>query len=78
MLCQQMIRTTAKRSSNIMTRPIIMKRSVHFKDGVYENIPFKVKGRKTPYALSHFGFFAVGFAIPFVACYVQLKKSGSF
>nr|6T0B_h Chain h, Cytochrome c oxidase polypeptide VIII, mitochondrial [Saccharomyces cerevisiae S288C]6T0B_u Chain u, Cytochrome c oxidase polypeptide VIII, mitochondrial [Saccharomyces cerevisiae S288C]6T15_h Chain h, Cytochrome c oxidase polypeptide VIII, mitochondrial [Saccharomyces cerevisiae S288C]6YMX_h Chain h, Cytochrome c oxidase subunit 8, mitochondrial [Saccharomyces cerevisiae S288C]6YMY_h Chain h, Cytochrome c oxidase subunit 8, mitochondrial [Saccharomyces cerevisiae S288C]8DH6_h Chai len=51
---------------------------VHFKDGVYENIPFKVKGRKTPYALSHFGFFAIGFAVPFVACYVQLKKSGAF
>lgn len=49
---------------------------VHFKEGVYENIPFKVHNRRIPYAVLHFSFFGLAFAIPWVACYVQLKRSG--
>ncbi|CCH44806.1 Cytochrome c oxidase polypeptide VIII,mitochondrial [Wickerhamomyces ciferrii] len=51
--------------------------AVHFEEGVYTNIPFKVHNRKIPYAIVHFSFFGLGFAIPFVAVYVQLKRSGS-
>lgn len=49
----------------------------HFKEGVYENIPFKVHNRKVPFAVLHFGFFGLAAAIPFVAVFVQLKRSGS-
>jgi cytochrome c oxidase subunit 7c len=54
-----------------------VKNQVHFKEGVYNNIPFKVHNRKIPYGLVHFSFFGLAFAIPFVAVYVQLKRSGS-
>ncbi|CCE61892.1 hypothetical protein TPHA_0B02200 [Tetrapisispora phaffii CBS 4417] len=54
-----------------------LKSNVHFKDGVYTNLPFKVKDRKTPYALTHFAFFGLGFAVPFLITYAQLKKSGT-
>ncbi|CCD27122.1 cytochrome c oxidase subunit VIII NDAI_0J02300 [Naumovozyma dairenensis CBS 421] len=53
------------------------KNLVHFKDGVYNNIPFKVHNRKIPFAVVHFGFFGVGFLVPFITCYVQMKKSGT-
>ncbi|CAH2447801.1 Cytochrome c oxidase subunit 8 [Komagataella phaffii CBS 7435] len=45
--------------------------------GPYSNLPFKVKNRRVPYAVPHFLFFAIGMGIPFFACYVQLKRSGS-
>ncbi|CAH02074.1 Cox8 [Kluyveromyces lactis] len=50
----------------------------HFKEGVYSNIPVKIHNRKIPYAFIHFGFFALGFAVPFISSYVQLKKFGAF
>ena len=50
----------------------------HFKEGVYTNIPVKVHNRKIPYGIVHFGFFALGFAVPFISSYVQLKKFGAF
>ncbi|KAH3899945.1 probable Cytochrome c oxidase polypeptide VIII, mitochondrial [Saccharomycodes ludwigii] len=71
---RNLIRLTAKRSfaSTMKTQ------GVHFKDGVYTNIPFKVHNRKIPYAIVHFSYFLVGFAVPFIASYVQLKRSGAF
>ncbi|ODV73708.1 cytochrome c oxidase subunit VIII CYBJADRAFT_112484, partial [Cyberlindnera jadinii NRRL Y-1542] len=54
------------------------KSAVHFKEGVYENIPFKVHNRKIPYAVIHFGFFGIAAAVPFIASFVQLKRSGAF
>jgi cytochrome c oxidase subunit 7c len=54
------------------------KQAVHFKEGVYENIPFKVHNRKIPYAVLHFGFFGLAAVIPFVAVGVQLKRSGAW
>ncbi|CCF56026.1 hypothetical protein KAFR_0A05910 [Kazachstania africana CBS 2517] len=56
------------------TTPI---RSVHFAEGVYSNLPFKVLNRKIPYGVIHFGFFGLGFAVPFLIGFVQMKKSGN-
>ncbi|CCC72132.1 hypothetical protein NCAS_0J01530 [Naumovozyma castellii] len=53
------------------------KNMVHFKDGVYNNLPFKVVNRKIPYGVVHFGFFGVGLLVPFIITWAQLKKSGS-
>ncbi|ODV59010.1 cytochrome c oxidase subunit VIII [Ascoidea rubescens DSM 1968] len=53
-----------------------LKNGAHFKEGVYSNLPFKVHNRKIPFAVIHFGFFGLGFAIPFIACAWQLHKSG--
>ncbi len=50
----------------------------HFEEGVYSNLPFKVHNRRIPFAVLHFAFFGLGFAIPFVACGVQLKRSGAW
>lgn len=72
MLSQQLSRITTRRAFVATAR-----NAVHFKEGVYSNIPFKVHNRKIPYGVVHFGFFAVGFAVPFISCYVQLKKSGN-
>ena len=55
-----------------------VKQSSYFQEGVYSNIPVKIHNRKIPYAFVHFGFFALGFAVPFISCYVQLKKFGAF
>ncbi|GMM34324.1 cytochrome c oxidase subunit VIII [Saccharomycopsis crataegensis] len=52
--------------------------SGHYAEGPYSNLPFKVHNRKIPYAAIHFGFFGLGFALPFVAVGWQLYKSGSF
>ncbi|SCU77776.1 LAMI_0A02300g1_1 [Lachancea mirantina] len=55
----------------------IMRQSgAHFKEGLYTNIPVKVKNRKIPFAIIHFGWFTLGFLVPFISSYVQLKKSG--
>ncbi|KAL3231412.1 Cytochrome c oxidase subunit 8, mitochondrial [Nakaseomyces bracarensis] len=71
MINQQLVRLSTRRafSASSIAR-------AHFKEGVYTNLPFKIHNRKIPYAIVHFGFFTVGFAVPFIACYVQMKKSG--
>ncbi|AMD19928.1 HCL223Cp [Eremothecium sinecaudum] len=53
-----------------------VKRQVHFKEGIYSNLPVKIHNRKIPYAFIHFSFFAVGFLFPFFSAYVQLRKAG--
>lgn len=77
----------AKQSLRVSARNIAAKRafsatatkkSGHFAEGVYSNLPFKVHNRKIPYAVVHFGFLGLGFAIPFVAVGWQLYKGGAF
>ncbi|SCW01819.1 LAFE_0E07954g1_1 [Lachancea fermentati] len=72
MMFQQLTRVAARRAFSASTR----QSAVHFKEGVYTNIPVKVHNRKIPFALIHFGFFTLGFLVPFFSSYVQLKKSG--
>lgn len=72
MLTHQLVRLSTRRTFSSTARS-----AAHFKEGVYSNIPFKVHDRKIPYGVVHFGFFALGFAVPFISCYVQLKKSGN-
>ncbi|CCK69044.1 cytochrome c oxidase subunit VIII KNAG_0B06140 [Huiozyma naganishii CBS 8797] len=72
MIAQQIVRTSGRRMFASSAR-----NAAHFKEGVYSNLPFKIHDRKIPYGVVHFGFFAVGFAVPFIACFVQLKKSGN-
>ncbi|QLL33266.1 hypothetical protein HG536_0E01770 [Torulaspora globosa] len=71
MLRQQLVRFSTRRAFSSS-----MRSQVHFKEGVYSNIPVKIHNRKIPFALIHFGFFSLGFLVPFFASYVQLKKSG--
>lgn len=47
-------------------------------EGRYTNIPFKVKNRKTPLALTVYGVLGFFFAFPFLTSYYHLKKAGSF
>lgn len=47
-------------------------------EGVYSNLPFKVKNRKIPFSIMWFGVFGFFFAFPFLTTYRALKKAGSF
>ncbi|ODQ78954.1 hypothetical protein BABINDRAFT_37989 [Babjeviella inositovora NRRL Y-12698] len=67
-------RPVAKRS--FQTSRVV--RGAHFEEGVYSNLPFKVHNRKIPFAIVFFGFFGLGFSLPLVAVWWQLKKSGAF
>lgn len=49
----------------------------HFPEGVYNNLPFKVKNRRIPYAVPHLIFWIAGCGIPFFAVYVQQKRAGN-
>ncbi|GAV52540.1 hypothetical protein ZYGR_0AG05310 [Zygosaccharomyces rouxii] len=71
MLRQQLVRFSTRRAFSST-----IKKQSHFEEGVYSNIPVKVKNRKIPYGWVHFGFFGAGFLFPFVACLVQQKKQG--
>ncbi|KAJ8056138.1 hypothetical protein LXG23DRAFT_57668 [Yarrowia lipolytica] len=76
--------TVAKR--NFSTTKV---RSVHYPEGPYHNLPFKVHNRKIPYAFLHFGFFReyyiqpapqvsemlAGFLAPFGIVYVHNKRA---
>ncbi|ODQ45368.1 hypothetical protein PICMEDRAFT_17839 [Pichia membranifaciens NRRL Y-2026] len=48
----------------------------HFPEGAYNNLPFKVKNRKVPYAIPHLIFWILGGGIPFFAVTVQQKRAG--
>ncbi|GMM43619.1 cytochrome c oxidase subunit VIII [Pichia kluyveri] len=50
--------------------------SSHFPEGAYNNLPFKVKNRRVPYAIPHIIFWVVGAGIPFFAVCVQQKRAG--
>lgn len=51
----------------------------HAKEGVYTNLPFKVKNRKfIPFAVYYWGVMGFFFAFPFLTSWWQLKKSGAF
>ncbi|AQZ13702.1 COX8 (YLR395C) [Zygosaccharomyces parabailii] len=71
MLRQQLVRLSTRRGFSSTIR-----QQAHFEEGVYSNIPVKVKNRRIPYGWVHFGFFGAGFAFPFFACFVQQKKQG--
>ncbi|AET38755.1 cytochrome c oxidase subunit VIII Ecym_3262 [Eremothecium cymbalariae DBVPG len=73
MIFQQTARLAGRRAFSSSVR-----QQVHFKEGPYSNIPVKIHNRKIPYAIIHFGFFTLGFAIPFISGYVQLKKAGVY
>lgn len=47
------------------------------KEGIYSNLPFKVKGRMIPLSIPYWGVFGFFFAFPFLSTYIHLKKSGS-
>lgn len=72
MFKQSLIKLSTRRAFSSTSR-----QAAHFKEGVYSNLPFKVVDRKIPFGIVYFGFFTVGFAVPFIASFVQLKKSGN-
>lgn len=55
MFAKQLVQLSTKRAFSASTRVS----GAHFKEGVYNNIPVKVHGRKIPYAIIHFGFFSM-------------------
>lgn len=73
MFRQQLVKFSTRRAFSATTR----QSGAHFKEGVYTNIPVKVHNRKIPFGVIHFGFFTLGFLVPFFSSYVQLKKSGA-
>lgn len=48
----------------------------HFPEGAYNNLPFKVKNRRIPYAVPHLIFWILGAGIPIFAVTVQQKRAG--
>ncbi|SCU97575.1 LAFA_0G12112g1_1 [Lachancea sp. 'fantastica'] len=76
MLFPQLTRVAARVASRRAFSASSKQCGAHFKEGVYTNIPVKVHNRKIPFALIHFGWFTLGFLVPFISSYVQLKKSG--
>lgn len=50
--------------------------SGHFPEGPYNNLPFKVKNRRVPYAVPHLIFWILGAGIPFFAVTVQQVRAG--
>ncbi|KAI5968862.1 COX8 [Candida margitis] len=51
----------------------------HPQEGVYSNLPFKVKGRKfIPFAVWYWGVLGFFFAFPFLTSTWQIYKSGGF
>ncbi|QLG71603.1 hypothetical protein HG535_0B06480 [Zygotorulaspora mrakii] len=71
MFGQQLIRFSTRRAFSSSIR-----QQAHFKEGVYSNLPVKVHNRKIPFGLIHFGFFTLGFLVPFFSSFVQMRKSG--
>ncbi|QSL66047.1 hypothetical protein MERGE_003184 [Pneumocystis wakefieldiae] len=49
-------------------------RLLHVEDGPRNNVPFKIT-TKSRMAAKIILFFGLGFSIPFVSCYWQLRKS---
>jgi cytochrome c oxidase subunit 7c len=50
--------------------------SGHFPEGPYNNLPFKVKNRRVPYAVPHLIFWILGAGIPLFAVGVQQRRAG--
>lgn len=48
----------------------------HFPEGVYNNLPFKVKNRRIPYAVPHIIFWLLGAGIPVFAVCTQQVRAG--
>lgn len=48
-------------------------------EGVYSNLPFKIKNRKfIPFSFYFWGTAGFFFFFPFMSTFLQLKKSGAF
>ncbi|KAG5363743.1 hypothetical protein CJU89_2926 [Yarrowia sp. B02] len=72
-----MLRQTVRSANSVAKRNFSTSkvRSVHYPEGPYHNLPFKVHNRKIPYAFLHFGFFAAGFLAPFGIVYIHNKRA---
>lgn len=80
MFRQSLVQLSTRRAFSATSRQgfaSTSKQAAHFKEGVYSNLPFKVHNRKIPFGIVFFGFMGVGLAVPFIASFVQLKKSGN-
>lgn len=60
--------TSARAMSNVYGTP---------KEGVYTNLPFKVKTSKIPFAIGWWGTFGFFFAFPFLTSWWHMKKAGN-
>ncbi|CAH6718520.1 cytochrome c oxidase subunit 8, mitochondrial [[Candida] jaroonii] len=50
----------------------------HPEEGVYTNIPFKVKRKYIPLSVYYWGTLGFFFFFPFISTYWHLRKAGSF
>lgn len=46
-------------------------------EGVYSNLPFKVKNAKIPFSLRYWSFFGFFFLFPFMSSYYHMIKAGN-
>ncbi|SGZ46655.1 CIC11C00000004304 [Sungouiella intermedia] len=47
------------------------------KEGVYSNLPFKVKTKVVPFGVGWWGVMGFFFAFPFLTSYWHMKKAGN-
>ncbi|EMG50643.1 hypothetical protein G210_1874, partial [Candida maltosa Xu316] len=89
MFTQLGLRSTRTIPSRIITRRNFQVSARHFdlnaqiyghaKEGVYSNLPFKVKGRKfIPFRVWYWGVMGFFFAFPFLTSAWQMYKGGAF
>ncbi|KZW03986.1 hypothetical protein EXIGLDRAFT_758296 [Exidia glandulosa HHB12029] len=50
--------------------------AAHFENTVYNNMPFRYDTGKGWFAFKLIAYCGTGFAIPFIAAYVTLKRNG--
>lgn len=68
----------AARSRTFRTSAVSLN-SIHGtpKEGIYSNLPFKVKNTKLPFGIGWWGTFGFFFAFPFLSAYWHMKKAGN-
>ncbi|CAD1808883.1 Cytochrome c oxidase subunit VIIc family protein [Candida parapsilosis] len=94
MFTRSILQRVTKTPAQQLTASIIPKRSLqvsaklmsdmnqiygHPQEGVYSNLPFKVKNRKfIPFSVWYWGVMGFFFAFPFLTSTWQIYKSGGF
>lgn len=78
MIARLGLRTT-RASRNFQTSSRILLGNVYGtpKEGVYSNLPFKVKTKFIPFGVGLWGVMGFFFAFPFLASYLHMKKAGN-
>ncbi|KZO93294.1 hypothetical protein CALVIDRAFT_540274 [Calocera viscosa TUFC12733] len=71
MIARAAVRPIAARA---LARPAVQARGLHVENTVYNNMPFSYRN-KTAFGVKLGLYLGTGFALPFIACWYQLRKS---